>query len=902
MKKLVLCLLTFLISVSTYATHNRAGEITYTHIPATTPGGSKYTYRIRVTTYTKESSTSADKCSLTVNFGDGDSAIVPRINGTGLCSTGERLGESLGRDTKKNIYEVVHTYPGPKTYVITMEDPNRNGGICNIPVSVDQSFFLRTVLNINPFLPANSSPILLNPPIDDGCVNECFEHNPGAYDLEGDSLFYSLTNCYANGIQIPGYVLPPKMTSTSINGLTGDLVWCSPPEICQYNVAILIEEWKLYAGKRYYVGSVLRDMQIDIKKCNNNAPIIDPIPNFCIVADSNLIFNVTAHDIDSTDKLTLTATGGPLTTIPKATFTSTPLLNPVNGTFNWTPNCSKIQYLPYQVNFKVIDNYSNTPLANFQSTTIRVIAPAVTNLVATPSGASIIVKWDPPLCKDTVGVNRLKGYSIYRKNVCEPFIHSNCETGVPAYTGYTLIGTTNYVSNTFIDNNGGLGLVHGIDYSYIIVANYMDASESYASKNVCAHLVRDVPIITNVSVITTETQNGKIWIHWLKPLGLAPNLDTIANPPPYEYKLMQAQGIAGALTFNEIASYTYSTYSQLTDTGFVSENINTEANAYTYRVDFYSRNTLHGATHTASSIYLTTTPSDNKVALSWKEEVPWFNSLYYIYKENNTGSGNYTLIDSSKSQSYLDTNLVNGKQYCYKIISRGHYSDTLLPRPLYNTSQLKCEIPLDDTKPCQPDLTVTANCDIPKNILSWVNPISNCNDDAVKYNIYFAPTKQDSLLLLYSTTDINLHSYTHIYDYDGIPSVAGCYAITAVDSFANESLITVKKCVDNCPYYKLPNVFTPNGDNQNDFFTPLPGYRYIKDIDIKIYDRWGLLMFQTTDPNIKWNGLNMYNKRPCPSGTYYYVCTVNQILLEGITPLYFKGFIQLITENRKTTN
>ena len=194
MKKIVAFAFLFLIGLTNvFATHNRAGEITYQHI-------SGYTFKVIVTTYTNTYNTTADRCELSVLFGDGDSAIAPRINGNiGPLCPNTHDGVMINSNTKLNIYEVVHTYPGSGNYFITMEDPNRNAGICNIPNSVNQSFFLRTELVINPFLGYNSSPTLLNPPIDDACIGECFEHNPGAYDADGDSLSYSLVACYANG-------------------------------------------------------------------------------------------------------------------------------------------------------------------------------------------------------------------------------------------------------------------------------------------------------------------------------------------------------------------------------------------------------------------------------------------------------------------------------------------------------------------------------------------------------------------------------------------------------------------------------------------------------------------------------------------------------------------------------
>jgi gliding motility-associated-like protein len=894
MRKILLTTFLIAITFAGFATHNRAGEITYKHL-------SGYKYKIIITTYTKESSTQADKCSLTIHFGDSDTAIFNRVNGPvgNICGGTIPIGEIVGNDIKKNIYEGEHTYPGPNTYIITMEDPNRNANVCNFSGSAsDQlSFFLRTVLQINPFMPPNSSPTLLNPPIDNGCVGECFEHNPGAFDSEGDSLYYTLVPCYANGQPIALFQFPDNLTPASINHFNGDIIWCAPTTNCQYNIAILIEEWRLLAGKRYFVGSILRDMQIDIGPCLNHAPVIKPVNDTCITANTLLKFTVYAEDPDK-DNLTLTATGGPFLLNPKATFTTKDSIQKVKGVFSWTPNCSQVQLLPYQVTFKVTDNKSKDPLINFESVFIRVVAPAVTGLTATPNGTNMELKWNEAFCHDTSGTSRLRGYDIYRKSSCGTWVHAPCETGVPGYTGYTLIGSTNYRVKNFTDNNNGLGLIHGVNYSYIVVAHYIDESESYASVEACAQLVRDVPIITNVSVLLTDAANGKMWIHWAKPLGIAPNLDTINNPPPYKYVLQQSPGFAGT-TFSEIASYTYTSYSQLTDTGFVSTGLNTQDTAYSYRVDFYADGKLKGSTHVASSVFLRTTSSDNTLTLNWQMDVPWTNYLYYILKETPTGSGNYKLIDSTTATTYADKPLINNVLYCYKITSAGAYADTSLVKPLFNHSQVKCDRPGDHTPPCQPELILETKCDVESNVLTWLNPNTYCSDDALRYNIYYSPNNTDPLKLIATITDINQTTFPYVDDFYGVKSIAGCYAVTAVDSFNNESPIVKTSCIDNCPYYELPNVFTPNGDDQNDLFIPLPHYRFVKDIEIKIYDRWGLLMFETKDINILWNGTNAKNKLPCPSGTYYYICTVNEIKLAGIVPRVLHGFIELLQEQAK---
>ena len=646
-------------------------------------------------------------------------------------------------------------------------------------------------------------------------------------------------------------------------------------------------------------------MQIDVFACSNNAPQINNLNDTCVIAGSNLNFLVTATDVE-TNTLSLSATGGPLevTATPPATFVSVSGPGTASGTFNWNPSCSQVQLLPYLVTFKASDGGGFTPptgpLVNFESIFIRVIAPAPTGLTAVPSGSSIILNWNYPFC-DSTGSNPLKKFLIYRKNLCDPWTPGPCETGVPTYTGYSLIGTVNYTTTTFTDNNGGAGLTNGVDYSYIVVAYYLDASQSIASDHVCAQMVRDVPIITNVSVMSTNSSTGSIWTHWVKPIGNAGNLDTIINPPPYEYRLMKAPGFNPlASSFVAEFSYTYPSFSAITDTGFVSTGLNTEGIPYTYKVDFYSNGVFKGSTQTASSVFLSSTPADKQVNLTWQHFVPWNNYIYHIFRETTPGSAVFNLIDSTTTLSYSDTALLNEVEYCYRILAIGEYSDTTLPKPLRNYSQIKCETPIDIIPPCQPPFDVVTDCDVIQNTISWVNPNLNCTEnDAVQINIYFAPTVDDPLLLIYSTTDMSLTSYMlPIYYYEGVPSIAGCYAVTAVDSaiIPNESPIVNKICVDNCPEYELPNVFTPNGDGKNDFFTPLPNWRFVKDVDIKIYDRWGLLMFETNDPNVLWNGTSKDTKGKCTDGVYFYVCTVNEIRIDGIKPRILKGFVHLINE------
>ncbi|MEY4110565.1 MAG: hypothetical protein RLZZ46_920, partial [Bacteroidota bacterium] len=190
-KCLIFCFLLFLTG-ATFATHNRAGEITFEQI-------GPLSFKFVITTYTDPSVT-ADRCCLTIHFGDGDSAEVIRLNGPPGpcdCQPTAPFGEIVVPGVvKKNVYEGIHTYPGPGTYGIYVSDPNRNEGIVNMPGSVNVVFFLQTTIRISASPSTgglNSSPILFNMPIDNACACKRFIHNPGAFDPDPqDSLSYAL--------------------------------------------------------------------------------------------------------------------------------------------------------------------------------------------------------------------------------------------------------------------------------------------------------------------------------------------------------------------------------------------------------------------------------------------------------------------------------------------------------------------------------------------------------------------------------------------------------------------------------------------------------------------------------------------------------------------------------------
>ena len=65
----------------------------------------------------------------------------------------------------------------------------------------------------------------------------------------------------------------------------------------------------------------------------------------------------------------------------------------------------------------------------------------------------------------------------------------------------------------------------------------------------------------------------------------------------------------------------------------------------------------------------------------------------------------------------------------------------------------------------------------------------------------------------------------------------------------------------------FPTAFTPNGDGRNDVLLPL-GTKYIKSLSIEIWNRWGQLVYSSTDPTHGWDGY--YQSTEAQTGVYAY--------------------------------
>lgn len=93
------------------------------------------------------------------------------------------------------------------------------------------------------------------------------------------------------------------------------------------------------------------------------------------------------------------------------------------------------------------------------------------------------------------------------------------------------------------------------------------------------------------------------------------------------------------------------------------------------------------------------------------------------------------------------------------------------------------------------------------------------------------------------------------------------YILTVSNEYGCTDTDTVIIRVDaDCGSIYVPNAFSPNGDQKNDVFGVMN--RCLETLNLKVYNQWGNLVYETTDPNGRWDG--NFDGTMSESGIYSY--------------------------------
>ena len=116
------------------------------------------------------------------------------------------------------------------------------------------------------------------------------------------------------------------------------------------------------------------------------------------------------------------------------------------------------------------------------------------------------------------------------------------------------------------------------------------------------------------------------------------------------------------------------------------------------------------------------------------------------------------------------------------------------------------------------------------------------------------------------------------------PIVTTTYTLSVEDSHRCTNYDTVTVRVINGDKLFFYSAFTPNGDGDNDFFY-IGNIEKFPDNNLKIYNRYGKVVFSATNYTNNWDGTYLGNQ--IPTGTYYYIFS------DGVDKKY-KGTVTIL--------
>jgi len=187
--------------------------------------------------------------------------------------------------------------------------------------------------------------------------------------------------------------------------------------------------------------------------------------------------------------------------------------------------------------------------------------------------------------------------------------------------------------------------------------------------------------------------------------------------------------------------------------------------------------------------------------------------------------------------------------------------------------------------------TGTGGCTASKTITLTVNPLPVAN---------FHPNP-DTVDVAGVVNFVNLTTGKNTYYWNlGDGSTATDSAVSHQYNEAGVEVVTMRvtnsfNCRDSITedvfvkeVIKVPNVFTPNGDNIDDEFVVIaPG---METYDIQIFDRWGKKVFESQSPAISWTGKDASGELES-DGTYYYALRTTDYTGKSYN---LNGYLQLI--------
>ena len=266
------------------------------------------------------------------------------------------------------FYDTV-SFPSPGLWEVYWKDCCRNAAIQNLAGPLGDNMILKTSLLVDTAAP-NSTPFFLVPAAIFLPLQTPWQYNPLPFDVDGDSLHWSLDTPLTQVNQYcGGYVDPSSDPSNpfSIDPVTGTISWTANNQ-GNYVASILVDQFR----NGQWVGHIRRDMQFIVVNPGQGLPQWSGLGNhnkdslghyaMNLVAGENFKLDLWArhsnrsryHELHmgAFSEIFLNKSSNASFDVNRSNIT-----RKIHGEFNWKPDISDIRTEPYLISFRISDGF-----------------------------------------------------------------------------------------------------------------------------------------------------------------------------------------------------------------------------------------------------------------------------------------------------------------------------------------------------------------------------------------------------------------------------------------------------------------------------------------------------------------------------------------------------------------
>jgi gliding motility-associated-like protein len=850
MKKIcLLACLFFLFCTNASARHIKGGWIYYSYL---WPGSAENTSVYRITVYVYRDCNQSGPMPTSLGIYDAVThASVMVIPGTTtLYATQSPITKTTFDpclNNKPNICYQTYAYTTSVTlpdningYLIAAQDANRVTGIINIVNSVNTG--ISFVGNIPGIINGvdyhvNSSPLFIFKDTAIICYGAKFNYQFTAIDSDNDSLTYSFADG-VNGTQTlttPPYSslsytsgftgLTPLGSSVTIDSLTGMISGTAPTATGEYVIAVYVHEWR----NGELINSTRKELQITVGNCSLSAATLKPSYINCDTYDFTFQNESVASNITSYTWDFGVAGSGNTSTLATPTYTyadtgSYIVKLTVSNTLGCTDSTSApVKVYPgFKPSFSVAGSCFQFPFQFADNSYIKY-------------GTANTWFWDfgDLAVNDDTAIGKAAVYKYTRSdNVIVSMLVTSSKGCTGSFSRTVTVSQKPYINLGFTDT-----LICSIDSvplkaqsigTYHWSPNYNISDTSIGNPVVYP---KDTTVYTLIVKEQGCVDSAKVKINVLKFISVKLGLDSgicktdsiilrpVSDALRYRWRESTNANSMNSYTakYPVVAPSVTTTYYVTANLGYCQDSTKIKINVSPYPVVSAGNDTVICF---GSRIQLKGTVTAN--SFKWAASSSLLNT--------NTLT---PVAGPTKPTAYLLT--VKDTFYCQKPVT-----DTVFVNVI-------------------PLIHLYAGKDTAVTVGQALQLYASGGDTSYQYNYQWTPASFLSSAFTYNpVATITANNIDSIWYNVKITTPEGCSA-------SDDILIHVYK--GGAQIY-VPTAFTPNGDGLNDLLRPvLVG---ITQFDFfTVYNRWGQLMFSTTQRNRGWDG--SYNGSAQQSGTYVYM-------------------------------